>query len=65
MFWKKRKHAKKAQNEKHDYNLTYDNVAVPEVHTHSPEDHIETPGEDTPVHYDNVAVPEVHIRRKK
>ena len=62
MFWKK---LKKKATEKHNYDLTYDNVAIPEVHTHKPEDHEETPGEDAPVHYDNVAIPEVHIRRKK
>ena len=62
MFWKK---LKKKAAEKHNYDLTYDNVAIPEVHTHKPEDHEETPGEDAPVHYDNVAIPEVHIRRKK
>lgn len=56
---------KKKATEKHNYDLTYDNVAIPEVHTHKPEDHEETPGEDAPVHYDNVAIPEVHIRRKK
>ena len=61
MFWKK---LKKKATEKHNYDLTYDNVAIPEVHTHKPEDHEETPGEDAPVHYDNVAIPEVHIRRK-
>lgn len=43
MFWKK---LKKKAAEKHNYDLTYDNVAIPEVHTHKPEDHEETPGED-------------------
>lgn len=62
MFWKK---LKKKATEKHNYDLTYDNVAIPEVHTHKPEDHEETPGEDAPVHYDNVAIPEVHIRQEK
>ena len=46
MFWKK---LKKKAAEKHNYDLTYDNVAIPEVHTHKPEDHEETPGEDAPV----------------
>ena len=41
MFWKK---LKKKAAEKHNYDLTYDNVAIPEVHTHKPEDHKETPG---------------------
>ena len=36
MFWKK---LKKKAAEKHNYDLTYDNVAIPEVHTHKPEDH--------------------------
>lgn len=40
MFWKK---LKKKATEKHNYDLTYDNVAIPEVHTHKPEDHEETP----------------------
>ena len=39
MFWKK---LKKKAAEKHNYDLTYDNVAIPEVHTHKPEDHEET-----------------------
>ena len=38
MFWKK---LKKKAAEKHNYDLTYDNVAIPEVHTHKPEDHEE------------------------
>lgn len=62
MFWKK---LKKKAAEKHNYDLTYDNVAIPGVHTHKPEDTEETPGEDAPVHYDNVAIPEVHIRQEK
>ena len=62
MFWKK---LKKKATEKHNYDLTYDNVAIPEVHTHKPEDHKETPGEDAPVRYDNVSITEVHIRRIK
>ena len=45
-----RTHTKKKAAEKHNYDLTYDNVAIPEVHTHKPEDHEETPGEDAPVH---------------
>ena len=30
MFWKKRK--KEEKEEKHEYDLTYDNLAIPEVH---------------------------------
>ena len=35
MFWKK---LKKKATEKHNYDLTYDNVAIPEVHTHTTSD---------------------------
>ena len=62
MFWKK---LKKKAAEKHNYDLTYDNVAIPEVHNHKKQDNEETQRDHAPVHYDNVAIPEVHIRRKK
>lgn len=57
---KKEKH----QN-KHGYDLTFDNVAIPEVHTHKSKHHREEPDEQEAISYDNVAIPEVHIRRKK
>ena len=58
--------AKKEQH-KHNYNLTFDNVAIPEVHTHKSEQHEEEEAhpEHHPIEYDNVAIPEVHIRTKK
>ena len=34
MFHWKKKNEQKHVEEKHDYNLTFDNVAIPEVHTH-------------------------------
>lgn len=61
-FFKKKK--KPSQHE-HEYDLTYDNVAIPEVHTHKAycdEDNVDG---DSPISYDNVAIPEVHIRKKK
>lgn len=29
---------RKKREKGHEYNLTYDNLAVPEIHTHEPED---------------------------
>ena len=37
MFHWKKKNAKKHDEEKHDYDLTFENVAIPEVHTRSEE----------------------------
>ncbi|MDD6235480.1 MAG: hypothetical protein PUB17_09935 [Lachnospiraceae bacterium] len=50
--------------EKHKkYDLTYDNVAIPEVHTHPANDDDDSNSNDD-VLYDNVAIPEVHIHKK-
>ena len=68
MFWKKKK-KQEVKAEKHDYELTYENVAVPEVHTHAPEEAPASPqekeDEEESVHYENLAIPEIHIRKKK
>lgn len=50
----------KDKNKKYDF--TYDNVAIPEVHTHPAKDNEQCDDED--VVYDNVAIPEVHIHKK-
>lgn len=74
-FKNKIKNARK-EREKKNYDLTYDNVAIPEVHkTSSTPDTAENttaafPSESSDeqtssVSFDNVAIPEVHIRRKK
>ena len=62
MFKKLKKlfNAKKEQH-KHNYNLTFDNVAIPEIHTHKSDKHQEDPPCQHPIQYDNVAIPEVHI----
>ena len=57
----------KKENHKHNYDLTFDNVAIPEIHTHKAE---QKPNDKTkttphPIEYDNVAIPEVHIRSRK
>jgi len=61
------------KDKKKDYNLTYDNLAIPEIHTQSDPDssdavsnpvHTESSDEEANISYD-VAIPEVHIRKKK
>ena len=49
------------EKEKHNYDLTFDNVAIPEVHVKSTESHKDADKENAPISYDNVAIPEVHI----
>lgn len=53
------------KKEKHNYDLTFDNVAIPEVHVKSTGSHEDTDKENAPISYDNVAIPEVHIRNKR
>ena len=58
---------KKNEKEKKPYNLSFDNLAIPEIHTHPSEETSATDQDDDQsyVHYDTVAIPEVHIRKKK
>ena len=61
------------KDKKKDYNLTYDNLAIPEIHTQSDSDsndadasnpiHTKSSEEEANISYD-VAIPEVHIRKK-
>lgn len=65
MFHWKNKNEQIHVEEKHDYNLTFDNVAIPEVHTHKTHDEAtENESDDSSINYDNLAIPEVHIRKK-
>lgn len=65
------KNARK-EREKKNYDLTYDNVAIPEVHKAASDATAYTAEEQdsseeehaSSVSFDNVAIPEVHIRRK-
>ena len=54
----------KEQHKKHHrFNMSFDNLAIPEVNTKSHDDNV---GEDdSSVTYDTVAIPEIHIRKKK
>ena len=53
------------KKEKHNYDLTFDNVAIPEVHVKSTGSQEDIDKENAPISYDNVAIPEVHIRNRK
>lgn len=52
---------KKKELSKH-YDLTYDNVAIPEVHTRKKES-TNQPSSQQSVDYENLAIPEVHIKK--
>lgn len=60
------KHGKSADQKKHDYDLTYDNVAIPEIHTHkvTEQDSGDNMEESPDACYDSVAIPEIHIKKK-
>lgn len=51
---------KKKELSKH-YDLTYDNVAILEVHTRKKES-TNQPSSQQSVDYENLAIPEVHIK---
>ena len=60
---------KKNTDGKKNYDLTYENLAIPEIHTHEAEEPVDKEQKETDlkpeVVYDSVAIPEVHIRKKK
>ena len=49
---------------KHDFNLSIDNLAIPEIHTHKQDDTLKAPKDQPSVNYD-IAIPEIHIKKKK
>ena len=57
------------ENKKLDFDVKYENLAVPEIHIGSKSDEVQDEiddEEDTEgITYDSVAIPEIHIRRKK
>ena len=62
---------KKNTDGKKNYDLTYENLAIPEIHTHEAEEQTDKEPEASGktdskprVVYDSVAIPEVHIRKK-
>lgn len=67
MFFKKKKYItiNNPQKSRKNYDLTYDNVAIPEVHTHEASDSTNAVSSIASVDYDNLAIPEVHIKGRK
>ena len=65
---------KKNTDGKKNYDLTYENLAIPEIHTNETEETADKekreekeagqPDQKPGVLYDSVAIPEVHIRKK-
>ncbi len=64
MFFKKKKYItiNNPQKSRKNYDLTYDNVAIPEVHTHEETYDTKSVSSDSSVDFDNLAIPEVHIK---
>ncbi len=57
MFQRLKTLKNREEKEKHNYDLTFDNVAIPEVHVKNTESHEDTDKENAPISYDNVAIP--------
>ena len=59
----------KENKKKLDFDVKYENLAVPEIHIRPKSEEIRDEiddAEDTEgITYDSVAIPEIHIRRKK
>lgn len=66
-FFKKKKYItiNNPQKSRKNYDLTYDNVAIPEVHTHEETYDTKSVSSDSSVDFDNLAIPEVHIKGRK
>lgn len=63
MFGKKRE--KKDKKKKSTYDVSYENLAVPEIHTEPETENEATEDNGESITYESVAIPEIHIRRKK
>lgn len=62
MFFKKNQHrAEKNIN----YDVTYENLAIPEVHTKAGMNEEEAEEKQDAITYESVAIPEIHIRKNK
>lgn len=66
MFKKK---SDKENKKKLDFDVKYENLAVPEIHigpkSEKVHDEIDDAEDTEGITYDSVAIPEIHIRRKK
>lgn len=65
MFEKLRKFLKQKEQHEYNYNVTFDNVAIPEVHTHKSDKHEEEKPKHSPINYENVAIRKfIFVQRK-
>ena len=63
MFKKK---SDKKNKKKLNFDVKYENLAVPEIHVGTDSEDVQDEIDDTEgITYDSVAIPEIHIRRKK
>lgn len=66
MFKKK---SDKENKKKLNFDVKYENLAVPEIHvgtdSEDVQDEIDDAEDTESITYDSVAIPEIHIRRKK
>lgn len=61
-----------SENKNHSYNMSFDNLAIPEVHIPradaadkvSQDEPVQGAEDKTTVVYDEVAIPEIHVKRK-
>lgn len=65
MFWKKKKQQNKKKTTHEAYDVKYENLAVPEVHTEPEVEEEESEKTQDSITYESVAIPEIHIRKKK
>ncbi len=49
----------------HEYNLAFDNLAIPEVHTGKKKSDDSEADSKPSINYDSVAIPEIHIKKNK
>ena len=65
MFWKKKKQQDGKKTTHESYDVKYENLAVPEVHTEPEVEDEEGEEEQDSITYESVAIPEIHSRKKK
>lgn len=58
------KDSRKSHRQKHfEYDMDFENLAIPEVHTHKPSEEEPESEPEAVVDYDMVAIPEIHFHK--
>lgn len=65
MFFKGKKQKIDNKSTHEFYDVKYENLAVPEVHTEPEAENEEMEENQESITYESVAIPEIHIRKKK